>query len=236
MNPWFGGFKGTVTKDEDEGTWTARGVCQNTGLGKYHVRELPPGRWTQDFKEHLDTLVDKGTITGYKNNSTTESVDFVVEGYSGKDINKDLKMTKAIHTTNMHLFHPKDGIKKYKSAEDILVDFVAIRLDTYKKRKAHLVRTITEECKLLSEKARFIQMVVDNEIVVFRRKKQEIETDLKASGFAEPFDHLMNIKTYQYTEEAIEKMLTEEKELKDKLVELRKLTTVDMWKMDVIKC
>ena len=136
----------------------------------------------------------------------------------------------------MHLFHPKEGIKKYSSPEDILVDFVAIRLETYKKRKAHLIHTMTEECELLSEKARFIQMVVDNEITVFRRKKQEIESDLRDKGFAEPFDHLMNIKTYQYTEEAIDKMLSEEKALLAKLAELRKLTTVDMWKMDVIKC
>jgi DNA topoisomerase-2 len=236
MTPWFNGFQGTITKDEDEGTWVAKGVYNVLAGGKYHVRELPPGRWTQDYKEHLDSLVDKGVISGYKNNSTTEMVDFVVDGYSGKDLHKDLKMTKAFHTTNMHLFHPKEGIKKYSSPEDILVDFVAIRLETYKKRKAHMIHAMTEECKLLSEKARFIQMVVDNELVVFRRKKQTIEADLKTKGFVEPFDHLMNIKTYQYTEEAIEKMLTEEKTLKAKLAELRKLTTVDMWKLDVIKC
>lgn len=236
MTPWFRGFKGTVTKDEDEGSWTARGICQMLGGDRYHVKELPPGRWTQDFKEHLDSLVEKGTITGYKNNSTTEDVDFVVEGYSGKDVQKDLKITKAIHTTNMHLFHPKDGIKKYPSPESILIDFVDIRLETYKKRKAHLVKSITEECKLLSDKARFIQMVVDDKLVVFRRKRSEIEEDLKKHGFAEPFDHLMNIKTYQYTEEAIEKMLEEEKALKTRLTELKKTTVVDMWKSDVIKC
>lgn len=236
MNPWFKGFKGTVTKDEEDGTWITRGVCTPVGGNKYHVKELPPGRWTQDFKEHLESLVDKGTISGYRDNSTTEVVDFVVDGYDGKDVHKDLKMTKAVHTTNMHLFHPKDGIKKYSSAEDILVDFVGIRLDTYKKRKAHMIKTLSEECKLLSEKARFIQMVVDNELVVFRRKRQEIETDLKGKGFEEPFDHLMNIKTYQYTEEAIEKMLSEEQSLKVKLTELKKLSTVDMWKLDVLKC
>ena len=236
MTPWFRGFKGTVTKDEEEGSWTARGICQMLGGDRYHVKELPPGRWTQDYKEHLDALVDKGTITGYKNNSTTESVDFVVEGYSGKDVQKDLKIAKTIHTTNMHLFHPKKGIKKYPSPESILIDFVDIRLETYKKRKTHMVKSITEECKLLSDKARFIQMVVDDQLVVFRRKRAEIEGDLKKHGFTEPYDHLMNIKTYQYTEEAIEKMLEEEKILKTHLAELKKTTVVDMWKSDVIKC
>ena len=236
MSPWFRGFQGTVTKDDAEGTWIAKGICGPSGSNHYHIKELPPGRWTQDFKEYLDILIEKGTIVGYKNNSTTEKVDFLVEGYSGKDPYKDFKISKAIHTTNMHLFHPTQGIKKYKSAEEILVDFVAIRIQTYQKRKQHLLKSFTEESKILSEKARFIQMVVDEKIKVFRRKKQDIEDDLKRNEFAEPFDHLMNIKTYQYTEEAIAKMLTEVSALEEKIANLKKTKPVDMWKSDILKC
>jgi DNA topoisomerase II len=52
---------------------------------------------------------------------------------------KDLKMKKTFHTSNMHLFHPTRGIHKYANAEEILRDFVELRLEHYKKRKAHLV-------------------------------------------------------------------------------------------------
>lgn len=234
MNPWFRNFKGTIKKESDE-TWTAIGLCSPVNNDSYHIKELPPGRWTQDFKEYLDTLIEKGKISGYKNNSTTEDIDFIVEGYNGKDPYKDFKITKAIHTTNMHLFHPEKGIKKYNSPEEILVDFLEIRLNAYKLRKAHMLKTYTEECKLLTEKARFIKLVVDETIKVFRRKKQEIETDLKQHGFAEPYDHLMNIKTYQYTEESIEKMNGEVSQLTEKITTLKAKRIIDLWKTDILK-
>ena len=71
MSPWFKGFTGTIRPDGD--SWIAEGVYKNG-----RVTELPPGRWTQDFKEHLDAMVDKRVISGYKNNSTTDDVNFEV--------------------------------------------------------------------------------------------------------------------------------------------------------------
>jgi hypothetical protein len=45
----------------------------------YHL-----GRWTQDYKEYLDTLVEKKMIGGYTNNSTTEDVDFEILATLGR--------------------------------------------------------------------------------------------------------------------------------------------------------
>ena len=73
------------------------------------VTELPPGRWTQDYKEHLDTLVEKKIISGFTNNSTTENVDFLIQDYNGKDAVKDLKLQKTLRTSNMHLFPSHQG-------------------------------------------------------------------------------------------------------------------------------
>jgi DNA topoisomerase-2 len=75
------------------------------------VTELPPGRWTQDYKEYLDSLVEKKVIGSFTNNSTTENVDFVVQGYDGKDIVKDLKLQKTVRDKYPQLsippFHPQ---------------------------------------------------------------------------------------------------------------------------------
>ena len=238
MAPWFRGFKGQILKNED-GVWVAHGIIHDMGSNCYHVTELPPGRWTQEYKEYLDTLVEKGTIDSYKNNSTTETVDFEIKGYNGKDVTKDFKMTKAIHVTNMHLFHPVKGIQKYTSPEEILIDFIEIRLKTYSKRKQHLINILSKECAILKNKARFIQMVVDDNLVVFRRKRTDIEQDLKKlefKKFDDSYDYLMNIKTYQYTEEAILKMTEEVNKLKSQLKEVTSTSTIDMWKKDIIKC
>ena len=239
MAPWFKGFKGKVYSSETEGSWVTEGVYQRMGGDRYKVTELPPGRWTHDYKEHLESLVDKKIIDNFKNNSTTETVDFEISGYDGKDIMKDLKMTKAVHTTNMHLFHPTKGIHKYESPEAILVDFIEIRMDLYKKRKAHMIKSMTAEVELLTNKSNFIQMVVDDKIVIFKRKKADLEKELEAKKFMKvdgSYNYLLDIKTYQYTLEAIAKMNDDVGTIQSKLKSLTKLTIVDMWKGDILKC
>ena len=233
MTPWFKGFKGKITKDDDN-TWIASGIYNN-GV----ITELPPGRWTQDFKEHLESLVEKKIITNYKNDSTTDDVRFEVKGYSGKNPVKDFKLNKSIHTSNMHLFHPTKGIKKYNTAEDILVDFVEIRLEYYKKRKNHMIKALTEREILLSNKYRFINMVIEGEIIVFRKPKATLEAELASLDFAkidDSYDYLMNIKTYQYTEEAVKSLTEECKNIKIEITTLKGTTIIDMWKSDILKC
>lgn len=238
MTPWFRGFKGKITK-EDDTTWVATGIYRDRGGGNYTITELPPGRWTQDFKEHLEVLVEKKTISGYTNNSTTDNVLFDIQGYTGNTPDKDFKMTKSIHTSNMHLFHPTKGIKKYGSSEDILVDFVEIRLEYYRKRKAHMLKTMAERQVLLNNKNRFITDVIEGNIVVFRRPKMELENELKTKKFVPidgTYDYLLNIKTYQYTMEAVNSLVEEVEKLRVDTDALKVTTVVDMWKSDILKC
>jgi DNA topoisomerase-2 len=81
MKPWFRGFKGSVTAS-DEGIWTLKGMWQASG-DKVEVTELPPGTWTQTYKEFLEGLVEKNVIKNYSNHSTEEDVRFVITGYKG---------------------------------------------------------------------------------------------------------------------------------------------------------
>ena len=195
------------------------------------VTELPPGRWIQDYKEFLDDLVEKKTISGYKNNSTTDDVYFEIFEYQGSNIIKDLKLTKTIRTSNMHLFHPLTGIKKYVSAEEILVDFVEIRVKYYNLRKQNLIEKLTEKSKVLSNKAKFVRQVVDGDLIIFKRKKSSLEDELMRKFGT--FDYLLDIKTYQYTEEAIKKLMDESKQATDELEILHSTQILDMWKNDI---
>jgi DNA topoisomerase-2 len=76
MKPWFDKFTGRVFSNEDEiteGVWSGNSTGTNL-----KITELPPGRWTQDYKEYLDGLTEKKVISGFVNNSTTENVDFTI--------------------------------------------------------------------------------------------------------------------------------------------------------------
>ena len=233
MKPWFDKFKGRVFSN-DEGFWVTEGVWTQAG-NKIKITELPPGRWTQEYKEYLDTLMDKKNIANYVNNSTTENVDFVIEGYTGKDIVKDFKLQKTFHISNMHLFHPTRGIHKYESPEEILTDFVKIRTETYKKRKAYLIHVLKEKTKKLENMSRFVDMVIHEKLIVFKRKRSELESEMekmfdKIDG---SYDYLLNIKTYQYTLEAVQSLREDTIKTKTELDILQNTNHIDMWKSDL---
>jgi DNA topoisomerase-2 len=233
MKPWFRGFKGKVYKDEG-GLWVTEGTYRDTG-SRLKVTELPPGRWTQDYKEYLDTLMEKKMITSYTNNSTTEDVDFEIFGYSGKDLMKDLKMRKTFHVSNMHLFHPTKGIHKYESPEEILRDFVELRLEHYKKRKAHLIDVLEKRAEMCSLKSKFVTMVIEEKLVVFKRKKVELEKEMsghfpKIEG---SWDYLLNTKTVEYTEERVKALMDEARQANVELERMLKTSHITMWKNDI---
>ena len=235
MTPWFRGFKGTIQKQDDD-SWVTRGVW--TTIGKtIKVSELPPGRWTQDYKEHLDTLVEKKTIGSFTNNSTTENVDFVIQDYIGKDLVKDLKLEKTIRCSNMHLFHPTKGICKYESAEDILQDFINLRVEHYVKRKARLLEITKRKAELCSRRAQFVKRVIDGDIVVFKRKKQDLEEELSAMfpKVDDSFDYLLHTKTVDYTEERVAALFKEWEDLNEEVKKLQATGYLDMWKTDIKK-
>jgi DNA topoisomerase-2 len=235
MKPWFRGFKGTI-QEQDDDSWVTRGVW--TTIGKtIKVSELPPGRWTQDYKEHLDTLVEKKTIGSFTNNSTTENVDFVIQDYSGKDLVKDLKLEKTIRCSNMHLFHPMKGICKYESAEDILKDFINLRVEHYVKRKARLLEITKRKAELCSRRAQFVKRVIDGDIVVFKRKKQDLEEELSAMfpKVDDSFDYLLHTRTVDYTEERVAALFKEWEDLNEEVKRLQATGYLDMWKTDIKK-
>jgi DNA topoisomerase-2 len=233
MKPWFRGFKGKVFKDEG-GSWIAEGNWRDTG-SRLKVTELPPGRWTQDYKEYLDTLTEKKMITSYTNNSTTEDVDFEIFGYNGKDLVKDLKMRKTFHTSNMHLFHPTRGIHRYTSPEEILKDFVELRLEHYKKRKAHLIEVLQKRAEMCGHKSKFVSMVIEGKLVVFKRKKQDLEKEMSAifPKIDGNWDYLLNTKTVEYTEERVRALMDEAKQADIDLERMMKTSHVTMWKTDI---
>ena len=233
MKPWFRGFKGKVFEQDDD-SWMTQGMWSVIGR-TVKVTELPPGRWTQDYKEHLDTLVEKKIISGFTNNSTTENVDFLIQDYNGKDVVKDLKLQKTFRTSNMHLFHPTRGIHKYETPEDILTDFITIRREYYDKRKEYLIKVLEAKSKMCDYKSRFVSMVINGDIVVFRRKKQDLENQLSGL-FPEvngSYDYLLNIKTVQYTDESVRELLAQSKQAKKELEIMKSTSPMTMWKDDI---
>lgn len=230
LHPWFRGFRGNIVQTSHQ-HWVAEGVYSRSD-DKITITELPPGRWTQDYKEYLDTLIDKGVIKSYVNKSTIDHVHFDLTGCSD---NIDLKLSKSITTTNMHLFHPVDGIKRYATAEEIIKNFIEIRLKYYEKRRGHWLRVIDDKISLLENKMSFIKMVVAGSVVVFMRKKSELVNEMTRRGFTH-IDKLLEISTYQYTEDYIKALQGEIVDLQMERTTLFESTPRGMYKKDIKLC
>merc|ERR1719191_2490474 len=100
-----------------------------------------------------------------------------------RGFDKVFKLKSSMSTTNMVLFDAEGKIQKYESALDILKDFVNLRLNVYDKRKKYLISKLTREKEILSNKARFILMVVKGELELRKRKKADLLKDLKDRKF-----------------------------------------------------
>lgn len=217
MNPWYRGFTGKIEKKGDN-VWTAYGKV-NEGI----VTELPPGLWTQDYKEYLDSLIDSGKIHRYENHSTETKPHFVIQGGPVPVPHKDIR------TTNMYLVTPT-GIRKFESPEEILFEYAKIRLQFYKARKKHLKKVLEEKIKSLDEKRVFIDMVIKGSLIVFRRPKRELVTEMKVLGLPES---LLETRTYEYTEENVAALTETLEKTKETLRELEATGISDMWKKDL---
>jgi DNA topoisomerase II len=231
MVPHFKGFRGRVSKVKDH-TWALEGIVEKEG-SQLHVTELPPGKWIQDFKEHLDELVEKGTIQKYENHSTETQPDFRIWGasFTGETALKELGLIKTIHTSNMYLIAASGAVKKYASPEEILVDYVEIRLGVYKKRKVWLLKEFDSEIEWLSEKARFITGVINGTLKVLNVPLAQVQTQLAKAQFKdEIWEKLMDIKTYQYVAEEVRRLQDLVAKRKAERDVLKTTSVIQLWK------
>jgi len=120
-------------------------------------------------------------------------------------LEKTFKLKSTLSTSNMVLFDHEAKIAKYSSPLDILKDFCKLRRQVYEKRKAHLVAKITRDKEILSNKARFILMVVKGELELRKRKKVDLLKELQKRGFKpmSELDALVEKKKNSPTEEPL---------------------------------
>jgi DNA topoisomerase-2 len=207
IEPYYRGFKGTITPLSTPGKFLVRGLhTVDAAKKQVRVTELPVGYWTEDFKKHLESLIETGAIKDYVDMSTDTVVDFTITFPATADltspalvdhgtaVEKLLKLYTTESTSNMHLFDSQDQLKKYGNVRDIVRDYYATRLSLYKKRKTHQLAAIAAELRILSNKARYIQELLDGSIDLRRKRGDELVTMLQSKGY----DHVEGDDQYKY--------------------------------------
>lgn len=194
MQPWYSGFGGTI-QPTDDGRCEVVGVIEMNGTSKATITELPVKKWTQDYREFLEDCMPKGAKKGekekllddYTEYHTEKTVHFDLtlaqEFKNTNQLEKAFKLRSSISLNNMMLFDADGKIHKYDSALEIIKDFAGVRMKMYEKRKAYILARLQRESEILSEKARFIKLVLKGDLKVKRRKIIDLVADLKKHSF-----------------------------------------------------
>ena len=91
---------------------------------------------------------------------------------------KTFNLQSTINIKNMVLFSPEGKLKKYNSIEEILETFYNLRLKYYHLRKDYMISVLKKEVATLSNKARFIKMVLEDELIIKRKKRAVLVNEL----------------------------------------------------------
>ena len=206
------------------------------------ITDLPYNVSYRKYSEHLMKLKEENYIFDFINMSTKGNIKYVVTFAKGrlekhysekwKFFTKMKLFVKIPNLTLNTIDIDGKSIVKFESTQELIDGFVRRRLIYYRQRKTKLVETIEKTIIELSDKAKFIQLVVDEKLVVFKRKLEDVKKDCDAFGVT--YEGL-KLPTIKYTEEEIIKALNEIENLKAELEYIKNTTIEQMYINDLVK-
>ena len=252
--PYYEGFNGTINKIE-ENKYLVKGVYEKISDDKIRITELPVGTWTMPYVSFLESLMDTTDKNGKKitpvvkdftSLSTEVNVDITVVFIKGKldsllnnnennginGLEKLLKLTSTLSTSNMHMFDSNRKLHKYSSVCEIIEQFYLVRYDLYLKRKEYLLKILELKLKKLSNKARYIEETL-SDIVDLRKKSstqvEELMIKQKYDKIDGDFKYLIKMPMDSVTSENVKNIIQDRNKAKQELEVLSNTTPHQMW-------
>lgn len=235
INYYYRDFKGEIIPMKNG--FISQGVYSVSG-NKIEITEIPLETSGESYKEFLHSLVLSGRLQDVVEKNT-EVISFVITVLDNKileDPVKELKLQKTILTSNMHLFDKNGLIKKYNNVYEIINEWMTSRFPWYAIRKRHLISELSGQLDVVSSKYRFLQMIMKDELVVYRRKRDDVIADLQKNGFkmvSDSYDYLLKMPVTSFTEEMLEKLQKEIDDVSGRLEDVKKTSVEQMWLNDL---
>jgi DNA topoisomerase-2 len=144
----------------------------------------------------------------------------------------------------MHLYSVEGKITKYNDIDSILQEYYTKRVEMYEERRKYQLKQLKYELDMISNKVKFILMVVNDELIINKRKRAELEEELEENEFDKmgnnnalhiSYDYLLGMPIYQLTQEKIDELKKQEKEKNADYKSLDVLTAEHIWKHELIE-
>lgn len=224
-----GEYEGSLLNDG------SRILLSMVSFGKFHrdlsgtvfITELPIGRWPQTYHKWLELLVEEKKITGFRDLSIDNKVYFEIYGFQDTINYRTLRLKRTMGMSNMVLLDEINRPVRYDTSFDILESFYTRRLPVYQKRKDYVIQNLTNEITTMNHKIRFIQAVINKEILIINRKKATIYEALDNLGIPhEIYDKSMN---HHLSEDDIQDLINKIAEKEALRLSIQQTTLEQMW-------
>jgi DNA topoisomerase-2 len=147
-------------------------------------------------------------------------------------VEKLMKLTTTIKTSNIHMFNAERKLKKYEHVEQLIDDYFSVRYEAYQRRKLALIEEMSNRTRLLTNKARYVEYVLIDKIDLRRKTAETVNAMLLSHSFDMidgDYKYLVKMPMDSVTTENVEKLRRERDETLRELEVLRQTTLEQMW-------
>ena len=244
--PWFKGHLGKVEYNKELDRNESFGVVVRNNMTSYTITELPIGIDYQKYVEFLEKLCENGTIQDYddKCDPKTDAILFNIK--TTRDFTKkhedERKLYEAFHLVKslpetLCCIDENNRVREFNSIQEILDAFIDLRLKYYDKRKTWLLDSLKDKLTTLASKYLFVKGIVDGEIVVNKKKKEEIVAQLekieKIKKVNGSYDYLLNMAIHSLTKERLDELKKLIEDGKSEYAKIKTTTIQEMWSSDL---
>jgi DNA topoisomerase-2 len=238
FTPWYRGFKGDIEKSS-ESRYVTYGIVMEGKRNTVEVTELPIGMWTDKFKDFVEDLKADKKLDKVQNYSTPKDVKFILTENDSFHCDLDkLKLHSYLYTSNMVMFNENNQLRKHKNVDEVLDNFCHVRFDYYVKRKRYQLKSLKAELRFLGNKERFVQEVIDEDLLIMNEKESDIISELEARGYDEDpkkvegeggYDYLLRMQVRTFTADKVRQLKNDIASTQEKLDGLRATTEQEIW-------
>ena len=163
----------------------------------------------------------------------------IVDADAGTNkLEKLLGLFTTQSTTNMNLFDAHEKLRKYATIYDIIEDYYVERLSLYAKRKAAMLAQLGNELRVLTNRARYIQEVLDDKLELRRQTKEAVFAKMTAHGYEHiegdtEFKYLLKMPMDSVTDENVRHLLSERDSKRAQHKGLTDTTIQALWTRDL---
>jgi DNA topoisomerase-2 len=163
----------------------------------------------------------------------------IVDADAGTNkLEKLLGLFTTQSTTNMNLFDAREKLRKYANIYDIIEDYYVERLALYAKRKTAMLAQLSNELRVLTNRAKYIQEVLDDKLELRRQTKEAIQAKMTAHGYEHidgdtEYKYLLKMPMDSVTDENVRQLLAERDSKRAQHQQLTDTSIQALWTKDL---